>query len=86
MKVGKLPLREELQILPMQYIYHGSSKVQFELYNTNTGEITPSTKEECRGLESCAVWDMHHVEDRLRDHYNGVPCIWLKEEYEIFKD
>ena len=86
LKVGKLPLREELQILPMQYICHGSSKLQFELYNTNTGEITPSTKEECRGLECCAVWDYGCVEDRLRDHYNGVPCIWLKEEYEIFKD
>jgi len=86
LKVGKLPIREELQILPMKYIYHKFDKSQFELYNTNTGEITPSTKEECRGLERCAVWDKHHIEDRLRDHYNGVPCIWLKEDYEIFKD
>ena len=47
----------------MKYIYHKFDKSQFELYNTNTGEITPSTKEECRGLERCAVWDKHHVED-----------------------
>lgn len=86
LKVGKLPIREELQVAPMQYIYHKFDKLQFELYDPNTGEIRPSTKEECRGLERCAVWDKHHVEDRLRDYYNGVPCIWLKEDYEIFKD
>lgn len=85
-KVGKLPIREELQVAPMQYIYHKFDKLQFELYDPNTGEDRPSTKEECRGLERCAVWDKHHVEDRLRDYYNGVPCIWLKEDYEIFKD
>lgn len=85
-KVGKLPIREELQVAPMQYIYHKFDKSQFELYDPNTGEIRPSTKEECRGLERCAVWDEHHVEDRLRDYYNGAPCIWLKEDYEIFKD
>ena len=86
LKVGKLPIREELQVLPKEFIYHKFDKLQFELYDPNTGEDRPSTKEECRGLERCAVWDKHHVEDRLRDYYNGVPCIWLKEDYEIFKD
>ena len=86
LKVGKLPIREELQVLPKEFIYHKFDKLQFELYDPNTGEIRPSTKEECRGLERCAVWDKRHVEDRLRDYYNGAPCIWLKEDYEIFKD
>lgn len=86
LKVGKMPIREEFRILPMKYIYHKFDKLQFELYNPNTGEDIPSTKEECRGLERSAVWDKHHVEDRLRDHYNGVSCIWLKEDYEIFNN
>lgn len=86
LKVGKLPIREELHVLPKEFIYHKFDKLQFELYDPNTGEIRPSTKEECRGLERCAVWDKHHIEDRLRDYYNGVPCIWLKEDYEIFED
>jgi len=32
--------------------------------------------DECIGLERLAVWDNNHVEDRLRDYYNGVPNKW----------
>jgi hypothetical protein len=31
---------------------------------------------DCKGLECAAVWDPEHVEDRLRDHYAGVPNKW----------
>lgn len=37
----------------------------------------PASEEDCSGLEKAAVWDPEYVEDRLRDHYLRVPCIWL---------
>lgn len=33
---------------------------------------------EVEGLERLAVWDPEHVEDRIRDHYNGVQNIWVE--------
>lgn len=90
LKVGKLPIREELQTLPLEFIYDTIGH-SFKHYNPNTGEITPSTREECRGLECAAVWDSNHVEDRIRDYYAGVPNVWVNslnrhfladEEYE----
>ena len=85
-KVGKLPLREDLLIVQKQYIYHKFDRDKFEIYNPETGQITPSNKEECRGLERCSVWGADSIKDRIRDHYNGVPCMWLKDEYDIFRD
>ena len=85
-KVGKLPLREDLLPVQMEYIYHEFDNIQFELYNPATGKVTPATKDECRGLEEAAVWDYGAIIDRIRDYYNGVPCIWLNEEHELFKD
>ena len=73
LKIGKLPIREDLKTLPMECIQDALNETQFELYNPNTGEVTKATREECEGLEICAVWEAYHVESRLRDHYNGVP-------------
>lgn len=42
-----------------------------------SGEM-PATFAECHGLERCAVWDPHHVEDRLRDHFDGRPNVWVE--------
>ena len=39
----------------------------------------PATYEEVKDLERAAVWDPEHVEDRLRDHFNGVPNEWVKQ-------
>ena len=85
-KVGKLPLREDLLPVQMEYIYHKFDNIQFEIYNPETGKVTPATKEECRGLEEAAVWDYGAISERIRDHYNGVPCIWLKQKDELFND
>jgi len=38
----------------------------------------PATTEECAGLEVAAVWDPEHVEDRLRDHFDGRPNVWVE--------
>jgi len=85
-KVGKLPLREDLLPVQMEYVYHKYDNIQFELYNPATGKMTPATKEECRGLEEAAVWDYGAISERIRDHYNGAPCIWLKQKDELFND
>jgi hypothetical protein len=38
----------------------------------------PATVEECDGLEQEAVWSPEHVEDRLRDHFDGLPNKWVE--------
>lgn len=37
-----------------------------------------SNRNECMELERAAVWEPEHVEDRLRDHFDGVPNKWLE--------
>ncbi|MBP2705022.1 hypothetical protein JOL79_14485 [Microbispora sp. RL4-1S] len=39
---------------------------------------TPASLEECQGLERAAVWGVVHVEDRLRDHFDGRPNRWVE--------
>ena len=85
LKVGKLPIREDLKVLPNSFIYDQFSK-KYSLYIAETGEILPSTKENVRGLERCAVWGENHVIDRIRDYYNHVPCFWMEEDYELFPE
>ncbi|KFC20080.1 Imm26 family immunity protein [Chryseobacterium sp. FH1] len=84
LKVGKIPIREDLLIQPMKFIQDVLNPNDFELYNPNTGEITPVTKKEISGLERASVWDKNHVEDRIRDFYNKKPCAWLEEDRELF--
>lgn len=84
-KVGKLPLREDLLPVQMQCVYREYDNVQFEIYNPATGIMTPSTKEECRGLEPAAVWDYMHIEQRIRDFFNKLPCSVLKKTFDALK-
>lgn len=84
LKVGKIDIREELEVLPMNFIQDVLNPNSFEFYNPNTGEIAPATKKEIIGLERAAVWDKNHVEDRIKDFYNKVPCVWLEEDRKLF--
>ncbi|WP_281322744.1 Imm26 family immunity protein [Flavobacterium aestivum] len=86
LKVGKLDIRQELEIQPMQFIQDAQHPDRFEFYNPNTGDITPTTKDKVKGLERAAVWDANHVEDRIRSHYEGTTSIWMKEDLELFKE
>lgn len=43
----------------------------------NSEEIA-ATREQCKDLERAAVWNPEHIEDRLRDHYLGVPNKWVE--------
>lgn len=38
----------------------------------------PATIDSCRDLEIAAIWDVEHVEDRLRDHLDGRPNKWVE--------
>ena len=73
LKVSKMNVKEDLKNQPMQFIQDRCNPQKIKLYNPNTGEITPTTRDKAIGLERAAVWDAHHVEDRIRDYYLGVP-------------
>ena len=77
LKVGKAPLPEGLKAPQPQYIRDALNPERFEIYLG--GKIRPATREECAGLECCAVWSPEQVVDRINDHYNGVPCKWLQD-------
>ncbi len=78
-KVGKLPIRNNLLVQPMKYIQDIQNPNNFELYNPNTGEIKKATREQCVGLECAAVWEANHVVDRIRDYYLGRSNIWVEQ-------
>jgi hypothetical protein len=45
---------------------------------SDTNYERPASLAECEGLECAAVWEPEHVEDRLRDYYNGRPNEWVE--------
>lgn len=77
-KVGKMEIRDDLKKLPMKFIQDKLDPQKFRLYNPETGDMIPSTRLECEGLECAAVWEAEHVESRIKDHYNNVPNVWLE--------
>ena len=79
LKVGKIPIVKELQVLPMQFIQDALNPIMFSLYNPNTGEITDTTKDKVLGLEAAAVWEAEHVESRVKDYYNATTNIWVEQ-------
>ena len=46
LKVGKIPIREDLQVLPLRFVYDRISE-KFFTYNPETGETAPTTIECC---------------------------------------
>jgi len=84
-KVGKLSIKEEFEIVPLKFIQDSLKPDQFEIYDPNSGEIRKSTKAECKGLECAAVWEAEEVEERLRDHFSGRPNRLRKEDLQIFE-
>ena len=61
--VGHEPfVSEEAEWPPPSFIKDVIS-AQYSIYHK--GVIRPSTEQECAGLEEAAVWDEHHVIDRI---------------------
>ncbi|SEN74205.1 Immunity protein 26 [bacterium A37T11] len=78
-KIGYLDLDRNLSVLPLEFIEDGLIPGNFEIYNPNNGEITPTTKDKCIGLERAAVWEPGHIEDRLIDYFEGRPNKWVEQ-------
>jgi hypothetical protein len=74
--VGHSPLENDLANVRPRFIQDRLQPDKFSIYDG--GEIRPASREECNGLESAAVWEPSHVEDRLRDHYAGRSNKWVE--------
>ena len=61
---------------PATFIQDPLNKNSFSIYEN--GEIKPSTRAQCVGLERTAVWEPEHVEERIRDQYAGRKNKWLE--------
>lgn len=79
LKIGTLPLGQEFEVLPYKFMQDILNPSKVSLYNTRTGEITPSNMESCIGLEKAAVWEAEHIEERLCDHFHGRENEWVEE-------
>jgi len=64
------PLEERFKkVVPFFVQEIGNNEICWIDYN---GERVKVDKSECVGLERLASWDAIHVEQRIKDHYNGV--------------
>jgi hypothetical protein len=68
--IGNFPLEEHFNIEPKFFKQDIISK-KFYIYD-DVKDI-PATRENCIGLERAAVWEAIHVENRLRNHFAGLP-------------
>ena len=73
--IGNVALDHELELPPKFFNQDALDKKFTIIYNDDE---SPATREECENLERAAVWDPEHVEDRLCDHYVGVPNMWVE--------
>lgn len=73
--IGNSPLDASLFESPVFFKVDPISK-KYSLYQG--GAEVLACREQCEGLERAAVWDPVHVEDRLRDYFNGVPNKWVE--------
>ena len=74
-KIGNAELNETLKSPVLRFNQDPLNPQDIRLtYDGCAGEI--GTLEDCRNIECAAVWDPEHVEDRLRSHFEGVPCKW----------
>lgn len=60
------------KLISKYYIYHEIPQLA-PIYER------PASREECRSLEVAAVWEPEHVEERLRDKFEGRENVWLQE-------
>jgi hypothetical protein len=73
--MGNSPLEEALKREPT-FFKQDPISGDVTLYRAETEY--PASIEECEHLERAAVWDPEHVEDRLRDHFDGRPNKWVE--------
>ena len=70
LKIGKIPLEENLKIMPPVFIQDPIYKDQLRIvYNDRTEK--EATIEECKGLERFMIWNGIGIQKRISDHYSG---------------
>jgi Immunity protein 26 len=74
--IGKAQLSGELRKEPLFFKKDALSGA-LTIYRDSTGEEAPASQDECMKLERAAVWEPHHVVDRLQDHFAGRSNRWL---------
>ena len=80
-KIGKLEPTPEMSAMPN---FWKQDLLNFNFYIVDPNYIeTKATREECMNLENYAVYDPHHVSERLYDHYHALPNRW---EPKIWKE
>ncbi len=74
LKLGTAPILEELKKPVPRWNQDALRPQDIRLtYDGCEGPLV--TAAECEGRERAAVWDANHVEDRLRDHFAGIPHV-----------
>lgn len=72
--IGNLPLEESLVERP-RFFKQDSITGKFYITFDGSQEI-PATLPECQILERASVWDPEHVEERLREYFEGRKNRW----------
>jgi hypothetical protein len=73
--VGNIPPSEDLMTSPK---FFKMDMIDRNFYIYENDQFNPVSREACIGLEPAAAWDPEHIEDRLRDHFAGVPNKWVE--------
>lgn len=70
--IGKWKLEGEVA---QPVVYYRQSPIDFRkcIISDSLGNERKATPEECVGLEQAAVWEPHHIEERLLDTFMGRP-------------
>ena len=76
-KLAKLDVPPALLAPEPKFIQDSLNPSKFQIYRG--GEIRAATRSECEGLESAAVWEPEHVEQRLQDQLAGVANVWQEQ-------
>lgn len=76
--VDRRPLQAVLD-QSRDYFMRDAYTGKYSIYASGDGSIRPATEEECVDLERAAVWSACHIEDRMRDHFAGVPNVWVRQ-------
>jgi hypothetical protein len=61
--IGHEPFESEEAEWPPPCVVKDIISGSYSIYHK--GQLRPSTEGECQGLEAAAVWDSHHVVDRI---------------------
>lgn len=68
--VGHDPSQDPEEDWPPPYCVRDPLSAEMKIYHR--GEIRPATPADCEGLEPAAVWDLHHLVDRLMGVGQGL--------------